>query len=135
MVEPEASEPTRPDAREVLEVAASSGRLPEGQVQLVFDAVLDQVPVSAAAARAGISVKAMTRRRDRAKASVVRAYRAARSAQRRGRPYPAVSESTRDRQRRPHADRNIALRTRLRMTSKRAGRRRSLNRRHKRRSA
>jgi DNA-directed RNA polymerase specialized sigma24 family protein len=108
VAEPEASKPARPDAREVLEVAASSGRLPEGQVQLVFDAVLDQVPVSAAAARAGISVKAMTRRRDRAKASVVRAYRAARSTDVEAGP-PPVTESTRDSQRRPHADRDIAL--------------------------
>ena len=79
VVEPETVERSRPDAREVLEVAASSGRLPAGQLQLVFDAVLDQVPVSAAAAQAGISIKAMTRRRERARATVIRAYHAARS--------------------------------------------------------
>lgn len=108
VVEPEASEPTWPNARDVLEVAASSGRLPEGQVQLVFDAVLDQVPVSAAAARAGISVKAMTRRRERARASVVRAYRAARSPNVQASP-AAGAESLPDRRRRPQPDRNIAL--------------------------
>jgi DNA-directed RNA polymerase specialized sigma24 family protein len=79
VVEPEPVERTRPDAREVLEIAARSGRLPKEQLQLVFDAVLDQVPVSAAAARAGISTKAMTRRRERARASVVRAYYEARA--------------------------------------------------------
>jgi hypothetical protein len=98
----------RPNAREVLEVAASSGRIPNGQVQLVFDAVLDQVPVSAAAARAGVSVKAMTRRRDRAKASVVRAYRAARSTSVES-GSPAGAASTRDTPQRPRPDRNIAL--------------------------
>jgi DNA-directed RNA polymerase specialized sigma24 family protein len=79
VVEPEPTEHARPDAREVLEVAARSGRVPDGQLQLVFDAVLDQVPVSDAAARAGISIKAMTRRRERARANVVRAYYEART--------------------------------------------------------
>ncbi|MGH9014409.1 MAG: hypothetical protein ACRDZ1_10805 [Acidimicrobiia bacterium] len=70
----------RPTGRDVLEAVADSGRLPAEQLTLIADAVLDRVPVPMAAARAGISEKAMWRRRDRARASVVRAYRLARSA-------------------------------------------------------
>lgn len=65
---------TLPTARDVLETVAISGRVPACQLQLVGEAVLDRVPVSEAARRAGISTKAMTRRRERARASVVRAY-------------------------------------------------------------
>jgi DNA-directed RNA polymerase specialized sigma24 family protein len=79
VAEPERAERIRPNAREVLEVAASSGRLPAEQLQLVFDAVLDRMPLSTAAAEAGISIKAMTRRRERARATVIRAYHAERS--------------------------------------------------------
>ena len=79
VADPEPAEPSRPNAREVLEVAASSGRLPAEQLQLVFDAVLDRMPLSTAAAEAGISIKAMTRRRERARATVIRAYHAERS--------------------------------------------------------
>lgn len=75
----ERAERSRPNAREVLEVAASSGRLPAEQLQLVFDAVLDRMPLSTAAAEAGISIKAMTRRRERARATVIRVYHAERS--------------------------------------------------------
>jgi DNA-directed RNA polymerase specialized sigma24 family protein len=79
VAEPEPVERSRPNAREVLEVAASSGRLPAEQLKLVFDAVVDRMPLSTAAAEAGISIKAMTRRRERARASVIRAYHAERS--------------------------------------------------------
>jgi hypothetical protein len=64
----------RPDGREVLELVARSGRVPPEQLRLISDAVLDRLPVSVAAHRAGVSVKAMTRRRERARASVIRAY-------------------------------------------------------------
>jgi hypothetical protein len=63
-----------PDGREVLEFVARSGKVPPEQLRLISDAVLDQIPVSVAARRAGLSVKAMTKRRERARASVVRAY-------------------------------------------------------------
>lgn len=63
-----------PDGRDVLEVVARSGKVPPEQLRLISDAVLDQIPVSVAARRAGLSVKAMTKRRERARASVVRAY-------------------------------------------------------------
>jgi len=79
VAEPEPAERSRPNARDVLEVAASSGRLPAEQLQLVFEAVLDRMPLSTAAAEAGISIKAMTRRRERARATVIRAYHAERS--------------------------------------------------------
>lgn len=65
---------SRPDGREVLEFVARSGRVPPEQLRLISDAVLDRIPVSVAARQAGLSVKAMTRRRERARASVVRAY-------------------------------------------------------------
>ena len=71
---------TLPTGREVLEIAARSGRVEPQQLRLIRDAVLDQVPVSLAAQQAGISAKAMTRRRDRARARVVQAYTLARSA-------------------------------------------------------
>jgi hypothetical protein len=64
----------RPDGREVLEFVARSGKVPPAQLRLISDAVLDRIPVSVAARQAGLSVKAMTRRRERARASVVRAY-------------------------------------------------------------
>ena len=64
----------RPDGREVLEFVARSGKVPPEQLRLISDAVLDRIPVSVAARQAGLSVKAMTRRRERARASVVRAY-------------------------------------------------------------
>jgi hypothetical protein len=63
-----------PDGREVLEFVARSGKVPPEQLRLISDAVLDRIPVSVAARRAGVSVKAMTRRRERARASVIRAY-------------------------------------------------------------
>jgi hypothetical protein len=63
-----------PDGREVLEFVARSGRVSPAQLELMSDAVLDRTPVSVAARLAGVSVKAMTRRRERARASVVRAY-------------------------------------------------------------
>jgi hypothetical protein len=65
---------SRPDGREVLEFVARSGRVPPEQLRLISDAVLDRMPVSVAARNAGVSVKAMTRRRERARASVIRAY-------------------------------------------------------------
>jgi hypothetical protein len=70
-VEPETR---RPDGREVLEFVARSGKVPPEQLRLISDAVLDRIPVSVAARQAGLSGKAMTRRRERARASVVRAY-------------------------------------------------------------
>jgi hypothetical protein len=63
-----------PDGREVLEFVARSGKVPPEQLRLISDAVLDQIPVSVAARHAGLSVKAMTKRRERARASVVKAY-------------------------------------------------------------
>jgi len=70
----------QPNGRDVLELAARSGRVPAGQLSLISDAVLDRVPVSTLAARASISEKAMWRRRERAWATVVRACRFQRSA-------------------------------------------------------
>jgi hypothetical protein len=64
----------QPDGREGLEFVARSARGPPEQLRLISDAVLDRIPVSVAARQAGLSVKAMTRRRERARASVVRAY-------------------------------------------------------------
>jgi len=69
-----------PTGREVLELVGGSGSVPPEQLRLISDAVLDRVPVSVAARQAGISVKAMTRRRERARARVVHAYTLARSA-------------------------------------------------------
>lgn len=77
---PEPTEARGPTGREVLEVVALSGKIAAHQLHLVSDAVLDRTPVSVAAHQAGISVKAMTRRRERARASVIRAYALARSA-------------------------------------------------------
>lgn len=77
---PEPTEDRGPTGREVLEFVARSGKIAAHQLHLVSDAVLDRTPVSVAAHEAGISVKAMTRRRERARASVVRAYALARSA-------------------------------------------------------
>jgi hypothetical protein len=76
--EPVAS--TRPTGRDVLEDVARTGRVEPEQLCLIRDAVVDQVPLSLAARRAGITAKAMTRRRDRARARVVQAYTLARSA-------------------------------------------------------
>jgi hypothetical protein len=70
----------QPNGRDVLELAARSGRVPAGQLSLISDAVLDRVPVSTLAARASISEKAMWRRRERAWATVVRVCRFQRSA-------------------------------------------------------
>jgi hypothetical protein len=74
MPAPEEPGARRPDGREVLEFVARSGKVPPEQLRLISDAVLDQIPVSVAARHAGLSVKAMTKRRERARASVVRAY-------------------------------------------------------------
>ncbi len=71
--QPEATGASRPDAREVLETVA--GHVPSAQLCLVADAVLDGRSASEAARDAGITVKAMERRRDRARAQVVKAYR------------------------------------------------------------
>jgi hypothetical protein len=71
---------TLPTGRDVLEEVARSGRVESEQLGLIHDAVVDQVPVSLAARRAGITAKAMARRRDRARARIVQAYTLARSA-------------------------------------------------------
>jgi hypothetical protein len=69
-----------PTGRDVLEQVARTGQVEPEQLWLIHDAVVDQVPVSLAARRAGITAKAMARRRDRARARVVQAYTLARSA-------------------------------------------------------
>ena len=72
--------PRYPNGREVLEVVARRRQVPPEQLQLMSDSILDQVPLSMAARRAGISTKAMKSRRARARTSVVRAYQLAASA-------------------------------------------------------
>lgn len=76
----------RPGAREVLEAVTAHGLVPAPQAQLVADAVLDRIPASEAATRQGITLKAMSRRRERARHRVVQAYRGLR-------PVPVISEA------------------------------------------
>jgi DNA-directed RNA polymerase specialized sigma24 family protein len=61
-----------PDARDVLAAAKASG-VDARQVAVVADAVLDRTSLAEAAARAGISRKAMRSRRDRARTKVLEA--------------------------------------------------------------
>jgi DNA-directed RNA polymerase specialized sigma24 family protein len=70
--EPAMSAHTGPDARDVLAAAKASG-VDARQVGVVADAVLDRTSLAEAAARAGISRKAMKSRRDRARTKVLEA--------------------------------------------------------------
>jgi DNA-directed RNA polymerase specialized sigma24 family protein len=70
--EPAMSAHAGPDARDVLAAAKASG-VDARQVGVVADAVLDRTSLAEAAARAGISRKAMKSRRDRARTKVLEA--------------------------------------------------------------
>jgi DNA-directed RNA polymerase specialized sigma24 family protein len=70
--QPAGSAHAGPDARDVLAAAKASG-VDARQVAVVADAVLDRTSLAEAAARAGISRKAMKSRRDRARTKVLEA--------------------------------------------------------------